>query len=70
MSTLQDLAERAQLYKEQHDKQELSDSEFSELISDLNIVESISNSIDTLADDEASCVFLMNMLKLVELLPR
>jgi hypothetical protein len=68
MSTLADLALKAQGYQQLHESGELSDEDFKELVNDLNIEQSIEK---TAAEDEQTQLYhqiLMGALMIAEAL--
>ena len=68
MSNLADLAIQAQGYQELHEKGELSDEDFKELVNDLQIEQTIA---DTAAEDEQTQMYhqiLMGVLTIAEAL--
>ena len=68
MSNIADLALKAQGYQQLHERGELSDEDFKELINDLNIEQSIQ---ETAAEDEQTQMYhqiLMGALMIAEAL--
>jgi hypothetical protein len=66
MSDLQQLATFATQYKQQYESNQISPSEFKELIWDLNIAKSINDNADNLADNEKYRQILLGVLQIVE----